>query len=210
MLEKSVDINKKGFDEHIIRFYINYINKKIIRKKIEIAKRTKFKKLRFVEKIKINFEGIERKIQEEINKAIEKAAKDLEFEVTVEPQEIADTKLDDKKEQDREIKIRYASEEKFKVDYAEIFSYLNTRPNLVNYEYEFTEKKDAEDSELTPQKIAKINQIKRVEKVLYDRDLKYENPEGVDPKLYEQFRLYSNTFEGFVMNQFCYNLAFFS
>lgn len=148
---------------------------------------------------------IERKIQKEINRAIERIGEDLESEVTAEnSQWWVDTNGE------QEIRIRYATEERLEVNYGEIFSYLNTRPNLIKYEYEFVEKKEGAGEAPIYNKVEKINKIKRLEKALYQRDLKDEIPEGITAREFEEFKIYSKTLQGFVMNIFYYDSAFLS
>lgn len=154
--------------------------------------------------------NIEERLKEEldeINSAVERVVEKQGFEAEAEGLSNINA-ADSAKE--KEIRIRYAAEESLKIDYGEIFSYLDTRPNTINYEYGFSDKIGTEDSELTPMKIASINQIKRYEKACYSRDSKHEAPDGVGISLYEAFRLYSQTFEGFVMNIFYFENAFAS
>ena len=107
------------------------------------------------------------------------------------------------------LKAIYAiSAKEFKIDYNELFSYLNTRPTEISYSSGIEQENREEDSISKFEVLEKINKIRKMEKTVYSSERSDYIPEGVSIKQMEQFNLFRRTSSGFALNMVLYDLGF--
>ncbi len=95
------------------------------------------------------------------------------------------------------------------VDYLQLFSYLNTRPTKISYDYEFETEKGEKGDVLTFEVLERLNRARRMETTLYsatNRDALI--PEGFTAQQLEHFNINRKLAGGWELNQILYNDGF--
>jgi len=147
--------------------------------------------------------------------------KDLEFEtddvsVLVGIDEISDAiddasqtdKKDRPEQNDEEIQALYSQNPTVTIDYANLFSYLDTRPTEIQYEYHTETDDEVEQDIRSFEFLDRINRVRKMEKTVYSMDTSNFIPEGFTGNQLEQFNLYRKLSFGAEMNKIQYELTF--
>lgn len=111
-----------------------------------------------------------------------------------------------KKETD--LRVRYSVKEpEININHTELFSYLNTRPTEVSYEYAGLSENKKEGMEvLNYEVMERIVRVRKMEKTIYSGDRSMYIPDMVTAAEIEHFDLYRKTI-GFAVNMVMYHLS---
>lgn len=107
------------------------------------------------------------------------------------------------------LKAIYASPApELKIDYSELFAYLNTRPTNILYEYEFSSKEVEKEDVLNYGVLERINKARKMEKTISAADKSDYIPEGFTAQQLEQFNLFRKLSFGAELNKILYDIGF--
>lgn len=136
----------------------------------------------------------------EVSDAIEQTK-----EENAKEQEVIDEKF---VKRENDFKVRYnLKEPEINIDHTEIFSYLNTRPTEISYEYSGLSENKKEGGEiLTYEVMERIVRVRKMEKTIYSGDRSMYIPETTTAAEIEHFDLYRKTI-GFAVNMVMYHLS---